>query len=67
MIAHIRQPKKPQPPSAIARARQMVAKALLPDESTDVQQRFAVRKALLVGGLVLLAVAAGLAYYYFRR
>ena len=66
MIAHIRQPKQPEPATPIIRARHMVAETLLPDEPAKPRRRAAVRKVLLFGGLVLLAVVAALAYYSWR-
>ena len=71
MIAHIRQPQPPQSaPShkipAIVRARHMVAETLLSDEPAKLRRRAAVRKALLFGGLLLLAAVAALAYYSWR-
>jgi hypothetical protein len=68
MIAHIRPPKpqRPEPVSPLARARQMVAEALLPDRPTRPQRRAAVRKVLYCGGGALLAAVACLAYYLFR-
>ena len=61
MIAHIRQPKKPAAATPIVRARQMVAETLLPDDPARPRRR-TVRKVLLLGGLVLLAGMAVLAY-----
>ena len=64
MIAHIRQRTQPQPATPIIRARHMVAETLLPDEPARLRRRATARKALLFGGLVLLAVVAALAYYF---
>ncbi len=66
MIAHIRQPKKPEAATPIVRTRQMVAETLLPHGPARAGRRAAVRKVLLFGGLVLLAVMAGLAYWVWR-
>ncbi len=63
MIAHIRQPKQPQPATPIIRARHMVAETLLSDEPAKLQRRAVTRKVLLFGSLVLLAAVAALAYY----
>lgn len=64
MIAHIRQPKQPQPATPLVRARHMVAETLLSNEPAQQRRRAAARKALLLfGGLVLLAAATALAYY----
>ena len=66
MIAHIRPPEQRQSATPIARARHMVAETLLADEPPKPGWRAAVRKALIYGGPVLLAVVAGLAYYFWR-
>jgi len=66
MIAHIRQPKQPESATPIIRARQMVAETLLPDQPHRPRRRAIVRKALLCGVWVLLALAAGVAYYFLR-
>jgi len=66
MIAHIRQSKQPESVAPIVRARQMVAETLLTDEPARPQRRVAIRKTVLCGGLCLLAVAAVLAYYWWR-
>ena len=71
MIAHIRpsQPPQSQPPDSmppIVRARHMVAETLLSDETAKLRRRAAVRKALLLGGLALLAAVVALAYYAFH-
>jgi hypothetical protein len=66
MIAHIRQSNQPEATTPIIRARHMVAETLLPDEPAKPRRRAAVRKAMLFGGLVLLALAAALAYYSWR-
>ena len=52
---------------ALVRARQMVAETLLPHGHGQTAARGpAVRKVVLFGGLVLLAVMAGLAYCVWR-
>jgi hypothetical protein len=66
MIAHIRQSKEPESVTPIIRARHMVAETLLPDVPVRPRRRFAVRKFLLCSGWGLLALAAVLAYYFWR-
>jgi hypothetical protein len=58
MIAHIRQPKQPQPATPIIRARHMVAETLFADEPARPRRRAIVGKILLCGGLALLALLA---------
>jgi hypothetical protein len=65
MIAHIRQPNRRESATPLIRARQMVAETLLPDEPAP-RRRPPLRKVLIFAGLVLLALAAAVAYYSFR-
>ena len=66
MIAHIRKPQPSEPATPLVRARHMVAETLLSDEPAKLRRRASVRRALLFGGLVLLAAAVALAYYSCR-
>jgi len=66
MIAHIRQPKRPESATPIIRARQMVAETLLPDRPAEGRQRLPLRRILYLAGLVLLALATAVAYYSWR-
>jgi hypothetical protein len=65
MIAHIRQPKKPDSATPIIRARQMVAETLLPDQTARPRRRVAARNVLF-SGLLLLAAVAALACWFLR-
>ena len=66
MIAHIRQPKERQSAAPIIRARHMVAETLFPDEPPKLRRWTLLRKASLLGSLVLLAGMAVLACYFWR-
>ncbi len=66
MIAHIRPPNRERPPSPLARARQMVAESLLPDRIPPRSRWQVWRKPLIFGGAVVLALAGGLIYHWFR-
>jgi hypothetical protein len=66
MIAHIRQPKKPDAASPLILARQMVAETLLPDGTVRPPRRAALRKVVRFGVLILLLAAAALAYRFWR-
>lgn len=63
MIAHIREPKRRPPSSALIQARRLVASALLParDRKAD-EPPFAYWKLGFYAGMVLSATAAYLAY-----
>jgi hypothetical protein len=65
MIAHIRQPNRRESATPLIRARQIIAETLLPDEPAP-RRRSPLRRVLVFAGLVLLALAATVAYHSFR-
>jgi hypothetical protein len=66
MIAPIRQSKRRESSAPIVRARRMVAETLLPDKPVRLRRRVSLRKILFLGGFVLLALVAILAYSFLR-
>jgi hypothetical protein len=66
MIAHIRPPNRERMPSPLARARQMVAETLLPDRFPPPSRWQRWRKTLAICGAVVIAVAGGSIYFWFR-
>jgi hypothetical protein len=63
MIAHARKPESRRPPSALVRARRLVAARLLPaEEGRERASSRAVRVAWLAAGLAALAAALYLAH-----